>query len=94
MGGGGGESPDTIELSALKVAKYGLTGHFPDIIWDGYVNESKLVDGKLPPSEGICVMNGDVSVLNVDAGNNYQNVVDDLAAFTCELPKLKPVTLL
>ncbi len=32
---GGGDSPDQLELKAMKVAKFGLTGSLPDILWDG-----------------------------------------------------------
>ena len=34
---GGGDSPDQLELKAMKVAKFGLTGNLPDILWDGAV---------------------------------------------------------
>ena len=90
---GGGDSPDGVDLQALRIAKYGLTGSFPDIIWDGYVNADLLVDGQLPPGKQICVQNGNVKVLNVDMANDYANVTDESAQFNCELPKLAAVTL-
>lgn len=90
---GGGESPDGVELQALRVAHYGLMGHFPDIIWDGFVNAALLVDGEMPSIKKICVQNGDVKVLNVDAPNNYAGVTDESAEFDCELPKLAAVSL-
>lgn len=90
---GGGNSPDGIELQALRVAKYGLTGNFPDIIWDGFKNNEILVDGKLPRGREICVQNGDAKVLDVDGPNGYANAVDDSNAFDCELAKLEPVVL-
>jgi len=90
---GGGDSPDGVELQALRVAKYGLTGSFPDILWDGYVNTENLVDGKLPPGREICVRNGEAKVLNVDMANDYANVTDESAQFDCELPKLVAISL-
>ncbi len=90
---GGGGSPDGVELQALRVAKYGLTGHFPDILWDGYVNTDSLVNGKVPAGREICVRNGDVKVLNVDMPNEYANVTDESAQFDCELPKLAAIDL-
>ena len=56
-----------------------LTGHFPDIIWDGFVNADLLVDGVMPSDKKICVQNGDVQVLNVDAPNGYAGVTDESA---------------
>ena len=32
---GGGDSPDQLELKAMKDAECGLTGSLPDILWDG-----------------------------------------------------------
>jgi hypothetical protein len=32
---GGGDSPDGLDLKALKIAMYGLSGHLPDVLWDG-----------------------------------------------------------
>ena len=90
---GGGGSPDGVDLQALRVAKYGLTGNFPDILWDGFVNEAILEGGELPPNKQICVQNGAVKVLNVDMPNEYANVSDDSTQFDCDLPKLAAVNL-
>ena len=90
---GGGDSPDGVELQALRVAKYGLTGSLPDIIWDGFVNDGVLVDGELPADKKICVKNGESKVLNADMPNDYANITDDSRQFDCELPKLAAVNL-
>ncbi|MFN3236793.1 MAG: parallel beta-helix domain-containing protein [Pseudomonadales bacterium] len=90
---GGGDSPDGVDLQALRVAKYGLTGSFPDIIWDGFVNPELLENGELPVAKRICVQNGPVKVLNVDMPNEFANVTDESAGFNCELPKLAAVDL-
>jgi hypothetical protein len=89
---GGGGSPDGLDLKTLKVAMYGLGGRLPDILWDGYYNEKRLVDGK-PAGTGICVDNGEAHVLNADGPHGYKNPVDDNKPFQCSLPKLPAVVL-
>ncbi|MEM7020891.1 MAG: parallel beta-helix domain-containing protein, partial [Pseudomonadota bacterium] len=88
---GGGESPDGLDLKALKLAKYGLTGRLPDILWDGFVNKEILAEGKLPQDKAICVQNGEAIMLNVDGPNGFSNLSEDMANHQCELPKLPAV---
>jgi parallel beta-helix repeat protein len=90
---GGGDSPDGLELKTLKVAMFGINGHFPDILWDGYRDETNLVSGVPPAAERICVKNGAVTVLNADGPHKYKNPTTDMAPYRCELPKLAPVEL-
>ena len=91
---GGGSSPDGLDLKALKVAKFGLNGSFPDILWDGYVNPANADDdGDLLPSHAICVDNGEVDVLNVDLGNGSENIVVGDDQHACRHEKLPAVTL-
>jgi len=91
---GGGESPDGLDLKALKIAKFGLSGAFPDVLWDGYVNPEKAdADGKLLPEHAICVDNGDALVLNVDLGNGSSNITVGDAQHACQLPRLAAVEL-
>lgn len=83
---GGGDSPDGLDLKALKVAMYGLRGRFPDVLWDGYVNKEKA------GSPQICLR--DVSgVTNADGPGGYRNPGKDARAFACELPPLPAVDL-
>jgi parallel beta-helix repeat protein len=89
---GGGDSPDGVELKALKVSMFGLNGHFPDVIWDGYQDSKNLVNGLPPAAERICVQNG-VEVLNADGPNKYSHPKLDTASFQCELPKLAAIEL-
>lgn len=89
---GGGESPDGMDLKALKVAMYGLNGRFPDVLWDGFLNKDRKVDGK-PAGPGICIDNGDVKVLNADGPHDYGNPAEVGAEFRCDLAKLAPVAL-
>jgi len=90
---GGGDSPDGFDLKALKVAMYGLSGHLPDVLWDGYIDEKVAVKGVMPADQRICIQNGDIGVLNADGPNKYKNPSTDVAPYRCELPKLPAVTI-
>ncbi len=91
---GGGSSPDGLDLKALKVAKFGLTGAFPDVLWDGWVNPDKTDgSGRLLPEFAICLDNGDAQVLNVDLGNDSANIVVGDAQHRCRHDRLAPVAL-
>jgi len=90
---GGGDAPDGNDLKLLKVAKFGLNGSFPDILWDGYQDKNKQVDGALPVGLRICVDNIDAEVLNVDGPNKYKDPRVEKAPFECALERLKPVEL-
>jgi len=86
---GGGNSPDGMDLKALKTLKFGPTGSFPDILWDGFIDSSKFVDGQPKPEDRICVMNEGVKIFNADGPNEYDNPkMADMSLHTCELPKL------
>lgn len=91
---GGGESPDGLDLKALKVAMFGFSGHFPDILWDGYVNADKVdANGNLLPEFAICVDNGDAEVLNADLGNGSKNIVVGAQQHNCQHDKLPAIVL-
>jgi len=75
------------------VAMFGLNGHLPDILWDGYRDEKNLVNGLPPAAERICVNNGAAIVLNADGPHKYKNPTTDMAPYRCELPRLPPVEL-
>jgi parallel beta-helix repeat protein len=89
---GGGASPDGLDLKTLKLAMYGLNGRLPDILWDGYVNKDRKVDGK-PVGANICVDNGAARVLNADGPGGYKNPADATDKLKCTLPKLPEVVL-
>lgn len=89
---GGGDSPDGLKLKTLKTAVFGLTGHFPDVLWDGYVDEKSLVDGLPPAGDRICIQ-GANGVLNADGPHDYKNPSTDPRPFQCTLPPLPPVRL-
>ena len=89
---GGGTSPDGLDLTALKIAMFGLNGALPDVLFDGYVDEAKLVDGTLPDALRICVSD-DVDVLNADGPNGYGSPSVDTEGFRCSLDSLSGVDL-
>jgi len=68
---GGGDAPGTLELQMLKTAVFGADGSLPDILWDGFANPEKLVDGSMSSENRTCVQNGDVSMLNADGPNGF-----------------------
>lgn len=88
---GGGAKPGTKELVALKVLKFGLRGSLPDILWDGYVDDNKLVSGTLPDKLRICIDNGDAGMLNADSPNKSANPRMVTENHLCTLDKLPPV---
>jgi parallel beta-helix repeat protein len=91
---GGGESPDGLDLQALRLAIFGIGGSLPDIVWDGYVNENKTdANGHLRPEFAICVDNGDAEVLNADLGNDSDNIVVGSGQHKCRLDKLPAISL-
>ena len=90
---GGGNAPDGMDFQALRIAKFGPTGRFPDILWDGYVNPKRLVNGQLPAALRICIDNGEAGILNVDGPNKYANPNTDMTPHKCTLPRLSPVVL-
>lgn len=89
---GGGDSPDGLDLKTLKVAMYGLGGSFPDVLWDGYYNKDRKVDGKPASGPQICLrdVNG---VINADGPGGYKNPSKDAKPFECDLPRLPAVDL-
>ena len=83
---GGGDSPDGFDLKALKTALFGLSGHFPDVLWDGYANK----DRKEGPQ--ICIR--DVSgVVNADGPGGYKKPNQETKAYACDLPKFPAIDL-
>ncbi|WGL18125.1 right-handed parallel beta-helix repeat-containing protein [Microbulbifer bruguierae] len=90
---GGGGSPDHMELKALKIAKFGLTGSLPDVMWDGAIDSAKMVDGKLPDELKLCIENEGAGIINVDLQGGYKNITTDISAHQCSLKKLPQIVL-
>ena len=92
--GDGLDPKDGLDLKALKVAMFGLTGSLPDVLWDGFYNGDKVdADGNLLPEYAICVDNGDATVLNADLPNGSADIVVGAAQHDCGHDKLPAVKL-
>ena len=89
----GGNNPDGLEFQALKLAMFGPTGALPDILWDGYVDAGKSVDGALPAALRICVQNDGAEVLNLDGPNGNKAPRLAAADHDCALERLPEVAL-
>ena len=90
---GGGDAPGMPELAALKTAVFGPDGSFPSVVWDGFIDPSKFVDGALPADKKICVAGEGAMVLNVDGPNGFTSPSVDQGMFQCTLEKLPAVDL-
>jgi len=62
-------------------------------VWDGIVNDSKFVEGRLPAALSICVDNGVSDIVNADNANKNANPKIDTAAHRCQLEKLPAIVL-
>ncbi len=76
---------------------------FPDIMYDGWQDEKKFVDGALPKTKGLSVRNnGDAGFVSFDGkglnpanvlANKKPNLIRDPAQFEGELQALQPVSI-
>ena len=89
---GGGDEPDAI-LAALHTIVFPDGGVLPDIVWDGAVDQAKLVDGAQRPEDRLCVQETDAEVLNADAANGFAAPTIGVDEFDCTLEPLDPVEL-
>jgi parallel beta-helix repeat protein len=86
---GGGDAPDPLDMKAMKIAKFGLKGHLPDILWDG-----ALPQGQDAKGVQICIRdNGDADFANIDYAGKLAAFNQDLKPHDCELPALPAVEL-
>ena len=86
---GGGDSPDGMDLKVLKTAMFGLNGHFPDVLWDGYVDTARAN----VLEERLCVDATASGVLNADGPNKYKSPHLVTETLRCKLAPLAAVTL-
>lgn len=89
---GGGDDPDSI-LRVLKILLYGEDESLPNVVVDGFVDESKFVDGAIVPENRICVQEPGSEVLNADGSNDFAGARVDTEAHDCALEALQPVAL-
>jgi len=94
---GGGDQP---RGQLGETLKHLTGGTFPDIVYDGIVDEQKLVDGQLPTDLRIVIdNNGDADFVNLDLANfeplklKLPNVSRDLSPYQGSRQPLAPVTL-
>ncbi|MFK7777223.1 MAG: parallel beta-helix domain-containing protein [Gimesia sp.] len=96
---GGGTKPDG-EIGLILKSLGGT--QLPDIIFDGLIDEKKLIDGKMPAEKSLRLSNnGTAQFMNIDFGNlNPVNIAlgkykpsSEIAPFAGTLAKLKPVQL-
>lgn len=89
---GGGNEPDSI-LAALATIVFPQGGVLPDIVWDGAVDQAKLLDGAQRPQDRLCVQETDTEVLDADAVNGFAVPTIGVDEFDCTLEPLDPVEL-
>ena len=89
----GGNKPDGLDLQALRVAMFGVTGSLPDVLWDGYVDVKKFKGGKVDPALAVCVDNGAAQTLNADAPHKYKAPALVADGVRCRLTPLPPITV-
>ena len=87
---GGGDSPDGFDWKALKVSMFGINGHFPNVLWDGFADAKAQVNGQYPPEQRICAQG---EVLNIDGPNKFSNPKVYKDEFHCELAPLAAVEI-
>ena len=84
---GGGTAPEGLLADTIGPL---IGTPFPDIVWDGVVDESKLVDGEIPAEHRIYVQNNQGSFVDLDLGavmaGKQPNIVTDVAAYAGSLP--------
>jgi len=89
---GGGDDPASI-LDALQTIVFPDGGALPDIVWDGVVDEAKLVDGAQRAEDRLCVQEADAEVLNADAANAFAAPTIGVDEYDCTLEPLPPVEI-
>jgi parallel beta-helix repeat protein len=94
---GGGDKPAG-KMGTMLATLVG--GKFPDIAYDGIVDEKKLVDGELPQALRLVIHdNGDADFVNLDLANfdpvrlKFPKVSRDLAPHAGSHTALRPVKL-
>ena len=90
---GGGDNPDGLDLQGLKILVAGPLGRLPDVLWDGYYDAGKMVDGAMPDDRRICLDNGEAEIVNADGPNGYENPAVVTDNHRCSLPPLPAVEL-
>lgn len=80
---GGGDAPTGADLQQVRTRLF-PNGHFPNIVWDGYLPPGASVATTQP----ICTGSRAEAVLILDLPNNYRDAVAKTEPFDCTLPPL------
>jgi parallel beta-helix repeat protein len=94
--GGGTMPPDSLAaLLGLLEDSCGLPGGLPvpQVVVDGDLNLTKLVDGMLPDNLRTCVQEPDATFANLDFAYGFANAACDAAPFNCTQPHLTPIAI-
>lgn len=90
---GGGDNPDGLDLQGLKLLVSGPMGRMPDVLWDGFWDEAKLVDGVLPDNLRLCLDNGEAEMVNADGPHDYASPAIVTDQHRCTLARLPVIEL-
>ena len=77
----------------MKLLVAGPLGRMPDVLWDGYRDDAKLVDGVMPDDLRICLENGESELVNADGPNDYAAPAVTTDQHRCTLPRLPVIEL-
>lgn len=80
---GGGDAPTGADLAAVR-ARLFPNGHFPNIVWDGYLPPNATVATTQP----ICTGSTAEPVLALDRPHAYRDAALETEPFHCTLPPL------
>jgi len=88
---GGGTAPDP----AIAELIGGIVGGtpFPDILFDGDVDNRKFVDGMLPEALRLCIQAPAATFYDIDLRNGGGGASNDKTPFACTHPRLPAVSL-
>ncbi len=87
---GGGTNPPPA-LDPVVALNGGLP--LPSIIFDGWTDPAKKVDGQLPAALRTCVQQPGATFLNIDLGNTPPNITHDLSTVDCAHDPLPSITV-
>jgi parallel beta-helix repeat protein len=100
IAGGGNEPSGELGLAMDRIfkTKAPQLKKFPDIVYDGVVDEKKGKDGKLPGNLGVYISNnGPVQFANLNfvngAASKDSHVTTDLGPYSGQLPRLPAITI-
>lgn len=77
----------------IAALRFKLGEPFPDVVYDGILNDKLVIDGKLPEDQRICLQdNGSIKFASLDAAHDFKDIDRDLKKYTCSLPVLDEIS--